>query len=59
MSRKLLPADDELMQALRNITREYMRLSVLVGCTTPKDTVCVVAALAQLAKHDFKPDNPL
>ena len=59
-TRKILPANDDLLQALRNVTREYMRLRAKASGISIEDTrtaVCVSAALEQLQKHEFKQAN--
>jgi hypothetical protein len=55
--RKVLYADDQLLQALRNVTREYIRLAGK-QVPFPESINCVQAALKQLKKHKFKQDKP-
>jgi hypothetical protein len=56
------PETTEVLQALRNITREYMRLRSKVDGVLLDETrhvVCVQEALEQLDVHKFKTDRPL
>ena len=52
--------DQELLQALRNVTREY-----IVERTAQDDEIdcskitCVMEALRLLKKYDFKQDRPI
>lgn len=53
---------EQLLQVLRNITREHMRLLAHVdGChvSNTKDVMCVHMSLQVMKKHNFKQDNPL
>lgn len=52
----------EVLQALRNITREYMKLRSKLDKTSLDETrniVCIQEALNQLDAHKFKSDRPL
>ena len=54
--------DEDELQVLRNITREYMREMANKHHCEYEDTksiVCVKEALKVLDKHKFKADRPL
>ena len=59
-----MPQDqiNELLQALRCVTREHMKLIAEVRGYTEgeeRSIVCINEALLLLRIHHYKPDNPL